>query len=157
MGETAVLASLFKIEMISTGTTYVEIGGLDTITPEWNETEADLSTKSSKDADGNDVEEHLIARRGSSYSLEGKYLADLGATPVTRDAGQAAFEAAAKLTGRASQVAFKITYPDGSVDAFTGTCSMKSMGGDKDEASKWSGTIKVTGGVTTTPLAGGGI
>jgi hypothetical protein len=150
MATEALLASELTLK-INTGTegapTYTEIKGLDTITAFDNDdVKTDMSTRTSVDADGHQVKESLIARRGRTISFTGKYLMD----PDTdeRDEGQEEFEDAAKATGRDSRKMFQFLFPDDSTASFYGTCSLTGGGGDKDDAYAWSGEIEVSGGVT---------
>lgn len=140
----AVLASLVKIEIYSGG--MVEIKGLDTITPQHSTTDADMSTRTSVDADGNQVERQLPARRARSWQLEGKYLVDTDSGE--RDPGQAAVEEFGVKTGTAAITQFRFTPAGGTPETFLGTVVLGDLGGgDKDSPADFKATIRYYGEV----------
>ncbi|MCE5322145.1 hypothetical protein LLG46_02390 [bacterium] len=141
MAADSVLASLVKIE-VNSGAGYVEVKGLDKITPKHTTSDADMSTKDSTDGAGNQIERLLPARRAKSWDLEGKYYVDL--SDGTRDAGQAAMEALGALTGTSAIGKFKFT-PAGATSGteFMGTVTLGDLGGgEKDDPADWNATIR---------------
>jgi len=140
MAVDAILASLVTVHIGAT-----EIKGLDTITPQNNTTDADVSTRDAVDADGNQIQRVLPARRGKSWQLEGKYYVD--PSDGSRDPGQAAVEALGMATGEDAVDTFTFT-PAGAAagTSFLGTVTLGDIGGgDKDEAAGWAATINYYG------------
>jgi hypothetical protein len=159
MAADAVLASLIKIEIYDTDELvddYVEIQGLDTVTPQHSTTDADVSVKEITWGAPNyyQLARTLPARRARAWQLEGKYLVD--SVTHARDAGQELMEEAGALTNTDAIYQFRFSPaggiasdPDGEPPVvgdeieFLGTVTLGDVGGgDKDEAAGWSATIR---------------
>lgn len=122
-----------------TSTTFTEIKGGNTWGEEWAENEVDNT-----DFQSGDWNEHGITRRGLTITLEGFYLVD--EADGTRDPGQTAVEAAAKLTGQAAYKDFNV-YHAATDLGFTGevTFRLSGAGGGTDDNSSWGFTAVFNG------------
>lgn len=122
--------------------TFVEIGGLTSVSPSPTKNDADTT-----DFDSDGWLEHMVASRGLSFSLEGHYLEDT--SDGSRDPGQERVEAVAQLVGADSVVPFQITTPGGTVISCNVSCDASpfgaSGGGGNDDPASWSATINVSG------------
>ncbi len=132
----------WKTEINTTGSTFVEIKGVNEHSLSFDSADADITTKES-----GAWSEHIIARRSMEISLKGFRLEDENGV---RDPGQVAVEAAAVLTDYASLKNFKTTSPGGEVREYAGTVSLDDLGGSIDEGQSWGCTIKQSGPVTVT-------
>ncbi|MCK9570377.1 hypothetical protein M0R72_15630 [Candidatus Pacearchaeota archaeon] len=113
----------------------VSVGGIDTLTFSESSKQADATTRESLG-----MEEHLVATRGASISVKGKWLED--PDDGTRDAGQEAVELLATKIDRNSLAEFTLTSPGGAIGTFDASAEMGDRGGSNDEASQWN--VKLT-------------
>jgi hypothetical protein len=133
MAATAVVANGFAFTFDD-----VEIQGIETFTPNYNNQEVDTTDFTVARTGGST---NLITGRGFSLDLDGFRKSD----GSTRDAGQAAVEAKAKLLGAAAEGTLVITYPEGDTETATVNVKMKTGGGGKFDAAKWGCTFTVQG------------
>lgn len=121
---------------------WITVGGLTTLGFGSSKTDADTKTF---DSDGWD--EHVVAGRGRTLALEGKYLED----PDTgaRDDGQQAVDAAGELIGQASLVLFRLTSPGGNAKEFYASVNPKDVGGGNNDPTTWGADLTLSGGFTT--------
>lgn len=128
---------------------FTEIGGLRTWTDGGDEaTEADATTFQS---DG--WNEHSIASRsGGTVTLEGLYLVD--PADGTRDAGQAAVEAAAEQVDYGSVIPFRMFHV-ATGEGVTGEATFRrgSKGGGNSDNTTWGATVKWNGQPTAYTVA----
>jgi hypothetical protein len=103
--------------------------------------EADVTTF---DDSGN--ESNIIVSRARTLRLQGLYKEDMvGKTP---EPGMAALIALSEATGVQATGGFTVTSPAGVTRIFEANASMDSLGGSKDDPTKWACTLKLKGGVT---------
>lgn len=144
MPVTKVLARSTKAE-INTGTDaspiWTEIKGLNTIGPEPKMSEADTTA-----FDSNGRDEHLVASRGMSLTLEGFRYED--EATGARDPGQQAVETLGDAVGTASLGQFRLTSPGGRTWTFKASADVTPMGGGNNDASSWSAKLTVSGAIT---------
>lgn len=143
MALSKVLAKEFTWE-IDDGTdtsTFVEIGGLNSVSLSPSKNDADTTTFDE------DWVSHLVSTRGLEVALEGLYMED--ASTGDRDAGQEQVEAAIAEVGSASIVPFQVTSPGGTVIAFNASVNGEPFGmgggGGNDDATSFSYTLTVSG------------
>lgn len=117
---------------------YIRIGGIESFSPSPTKSDADGT-----DFDSQGWEEHQVATRGVSYTLEGFYKED----PDTglRDAGQEAVEALANRTGRESLGDFRLTSPGGTTITFKASADIPTSGGGHNDNTSWSATVRMSG------------
>ena len=146
MAISEVLAKEFTYE-IDDGTeigTFVEIGGLNSVSPSSSKNDADVTTYA------DNWVRHLVASRGLELTLGGIYLED----PSTgdRDAGQEQMEVAATKFGSASLVPFQITTPGGAIVSFDASVNATGVGtgGGNEDPAGFSYTVTVSGKPTVT-------
>ena len=123
------------------GTAWVEIGGINTWSP--NVT-AEITDTRDFDSGGNP--EGMKMSQGDVITLDGYRKSDLA--NGTRDPGQAACETLDAEFGVDSIGAFRMTDPDGEVKAFDCLVKVTSGGGGNDDVTKWSVEITRNGAVT---------
>lgn len=124
--------------------TWVDIGGLNSLTHAPSTSRADTSS-----FDSNGRDEHLIASRGETWTLAGFALEDVA--NGTRDAGQEAAEALGKLVGPAGLGYFKITSPGGNTIIFQASVETTLHGGGHNDAAAWQAVLTVNGEPVYTP------
>lgn len=144
MAVTKVNARDWTVE-INTGTegvpTWVQIGGLTSFTVENSEAETDDTT-----FDSAGIEEQVVMQRGKQLSIEGKFLED--EADGSRNAGQAAVEAAADDVGEASKKQYRFTSPGGTIETAKFTTRLGSIGGGNNDRTSWAATLKRSGAST---------
>ncbi len=134
-----VLARGWTIEVEDLGMplTYIPVNGINTIGFEDDDTKTDTTDFNSAGAN-----EHLVAERVTTMTLEGFHLED----PATgdRDPGQEMVEQVAKMTGNNSLGNFKVTSPGGKIKKFLASAKVSS-GGSHNEAMSWQVELQVSG------------
>lgn len=122
----------------------VEVLGIESFTFASSKTDADTKTF---DSDGWD--EHIVAGRGKTLTVEGKYYED----PLTgaRDPGQQAIEEAAELIGLDSLVDFTLISPGGTTRTFKASVNLGDIGGGNNDPTSWGCSLTISGKVTVTP------
>ncbi len=127
---------------INTGTLAVPIwtpiGGLKSLGFDHSDAKTDLT-----DHDSAGMDEHLVAGRGATVSLEGFFLED--PDTGTRDTGQAAVEALAAAVGQDSLGQFRLTTPGGTTRIFMASATLGGQGGGNNDATSWSATLTRSG------------
>lgn len=143
MALSKVLAKEFTWE-IDDGTdtdTYVEIGGINSVSVSPTKNDADTTTYDE------DWLTHLVSTRGLEFTLEGIYIED--PDDGSRDSGQEQAELVAQEVGSSSLVPFEITTPGGTVISFDASVNANpfgsSTGGGNDDPAGFSYTISVSG------------
>lgn len=143
MALSKVLAKEFTWE-IDDGTdtdTYVEIGGLNSVSLSPTKNDADTTTFSE------DWVSHLVSTRGLEVTLEGLYMED--SATGDRDAGQEQVEAAIAEVGSASIKSFQAVTPGGTTITFDASVNGEPFGmgggGGNDDATSFSYTLTVSG------------
>jgi hypothetical protein len=137
MAVVCVLARDWTIEA-NAGAGLKEVKGLDTLTFSDDDTKADLTKF---EDEGNEA--HLVAARGMTIRLAGKFLEDLSSG--ARDEGQNAIETLAAVIGYGSVAAFRLTRPSGKYAEFAGTVKMGDIGGGNNDPTSWNCEITRTG------------
>lgn len=134
---------------LNTGTDQVPvwtpIGGLTSLTFGTDKTDTDDT-----DFDSDGDEEHKVAARSRSISLEGFYKED----PVTgaRDAGQEALLALGDAIGYDSLKPFRVTTPGGNVTTYMVSANVTApSGGGLNDNSGFTAELTVSGKPTYTP------
>lgn len=117
---------------------WTNIGGLNSLTHAPATARADTTS-----FDSNGRDEHLPASRGETWTLAGFTLEDVA--DGTRDPGQAAVEALAKLVGPAGLGYFKITSPGGNTIRFQASAETTLAGGGHNDAAAWQAVLQVNG------------
>ncbi len=140
MGVTKFLARdlVFEIATDSSGSDFVEVKGLHSLTHSPSSTDADTSDFESQGHD-----EHLKAARGDTWTITGFTLEDV--VTGDRDPGQAACEALAQLVGPAAMGVYRITSPGGNTITFTASIEVTLAGGATNDAAAWNATVKTSG------------
>jgi hypothetical protein len=147
MAAVKVLARGWKAEIQNPGNSqYVEIKGLNSLTFDSEKNDADTT-----DFDSQGNNEHLVASRGKSLSVEGFYLEDQ--TTKARDAGQLLVEALADGMGEDSLGNFRLTSPAGTVRYFVASANVTGIGGGNDDPTAWSAELAVSGPMNLSPVA----
>jgi hypothetical protein len=118
--------------------TWLDIGGLNTLTHAPSTAKADTTS-----FDSNGRDEHLPASRGETWTLAGFALEDVA--NGDRDAGQAAVEALGKLVGPAGLGYFKVTSPGGNIIIFQASAEVTLSGGGHNDAAAWQAVVQVNG------------
>lgn len=127
---------------INTGTvalpTWVQIGGLNSISIGRNDEEADTT-----DFDSDGIEEHQVMQRGKTLGLEGFFEED----PATkaRDAGQQAVEDHADLVGIASLKQYRFASPGGTRKVALFSAKIGTVGGGNNAKTSWGVELKRSG------------
>ena len=124
--------------------TWTDIGGLNSLTHAPSTSRADTTS-----FDSNGRDEHLPASRGETWTLAGFTLEDV--SDGSRDPGQEAVEALAKLVGPSGIGWFKITSPGGNTIVFQASAETTLHGGGHNDAAAWQAVLTVTGEPTYTP------
>lgn len=141
MGKVKVLARYWDL-MINTGTTdlptWTKIKGLNTMTFGNGKNDAETTTFES---DGD--EEHVVASRNKSLSIEGYHLEDV--ETGDRDEGQLAIETLAEKVGQESLGDFKRVSPGGNEKYFKASANLSDVGGGNDDPTSWGAEITVSG------------
>jgi predicted secreted protein len=151
MAAVKVLARGWKAEIQNPGDSqYVEIKGLNSLTFDSEKNDADIT-----DFDSQGNNEHLVASRGKSLSVEGFYLEDQ--TTKARDPGQVLVEALADGMGEDSLGNFRLTSPAGTVRYFVASANVTGIGGGNDDPTAWSAELAVSGAMNLSPVAVSGI
>jgi len=106
-----------------------------------------------QDADVTDFEsngrnEHVVASRGTTITLEGYFMEDV--STGARDPGQEAVETLAGLVGPTSIAAFTLTTPGGTTWVFNASADVEGPGGDTNAAASWKCTLMVSGSIVIT-------
>lgn len=122
----------------TTDDTWTPILGLNTLTHAPSTNRADAGG-----FDSAGRARHLVTERGDTWTLAGHALEDV--TTGDRDPGQAAIEAAGKLTGPAAMRYFRITSPGGNAQIFHGSVELTHPGGGHNDIATWGTTIEVDG------------
>jgi uncharacterized protein YjdB len=139
MAAVKVLARGWKVEIQNPDTlSWNEIKGIDTLTFSGSKNDADTTT-----FDDNGWNTHLVASRGRTISLGGKYLED--PTTGDRDAGQSLVDALNDAIGTESLGSFKLTSPFGTVREFTASANVADVGGGNDDPTAWSCELTCSG------------
>jgi hypothetical protein len=138
MAAVKVLARGWKISIRTAAATFLDVKGLTTLTFNGEKNDADTTT-----FDSEGVQEHMVASRANSMSMEGYHLED----PVTgdRDPGQEAVEALAEKVGAGSLAIFKRVSPGGNIKYFYASANVTGVGGANDDPTGWSAELKVSG------------
>jgi len=143
MALSKVLAKEFdwKVDDGTDTDTFVDIGGLNSVSPSPTKNDADTTTYDE------DWVTHLVSTRGLEFTLEGVHIED----PDTgdRDSGQERMEEVAELVGSGSVVPFEVTSPGGNTITFSASVNATpfgaSTGGGNDDAAGFSYTLTVSG------------
>jgi len=122
-------------------TTPLPIPNLETIGFDSTAKEADITSFSNA---GND--DHTITSRGRTLKLAGFYYEDTTGKAV--EPGLAALIALGEQTGASAKDQFVVTDPAGVTRTFNASVTMDTIGGGKDDPTKFTATLKVAGGVT---------
>ena len=126
--------------------TYIEIKGLNNISPSTTKNDADISDFN------DDWLAHLVASRGLEFTIEGYHIED--ASDGSRDPGQEQVEAAAEKVGAESLVPFQIQTPGGTVIDFEASVDAPPFGvgngGGNEDAAGFTATLTVSGKPTVT-------
>ena len=139
---------------INTGTTlsptWTAIGGLNT----WGWKE-DATDKEATDFNDNGWGSSLITARRATCSLKGSALLDTVAG--TKDAGQAAVEASARLMGSAGVKEYKIEANgvDDSAITFSASAKLAETGDKHDDLLPWGAELMINGEPEFTGIFGG--
>ena len=143
-GEVKILARDWDLTVSDGAATpeFVAIGGITGFTFGASKTDADITTF---DSEGSN--EHLVASRSRTLSVEGKYMET---TLGVSDVGQARIEVLAAAIGAASIADFKLKSPGGAIRTFKGSVKLGDIGGENDDATSWGFEITVSGPVTRT-------
>ena len=140
MAVTKVNARDWTVEVRDAGdTTWVEVGGLNTITFGREAAEVDTTDNDSAGAD-----EHEVMSRGKTITIEGRFLEDT--SNGTRDTGQARVETLADAVGASSLGKFRFTSPGGTAETWaTASVQLGDVGGGHTDKTSWAATIKRSG------------
>jgi hypothetical protein len=131
--------------------TWVEVGGLLTVTPNYGENEEAADT-TTMDSDG--AYEQDIMQRGASMTLEGRLLRDT--VTGAGDPGQALIEAnaAGDKLGVDSHAMYRFRYPvDTMWKIWDATTSVGEQGGGHNDKVGFAATITRSGPSTTEAVA----
>lgn len=143
-----VLAKEFtwKVDDGTDSDTFVEIEGLNSVSPSPSKNDADTTTYN------DDWVTHLVATRGLEIEMEGVYMED--PSDGSRDPGQEQVEAAAEKTGTGSTVPFQCETPGGTIIEFDASVSTTPFGigggGGNEDPAGFSATLTVSGKPTVT-------
>jgi hypothetical protein len=133
-----------EIENPDVPTTFIHIGGLNTLTHSPSTSRADTT-----DFDSNGHDEHLVASRGETWTLAGFSIEDV--VTGDRDAGQEAVEAIGKLIGLGGFGNFN-TSPCNTI-AFEASAEVTLAGGGHNDAAQWQAVLTINGAPEFTPAA----
>lgn len=86
---------------------------------------------------------HLVASRGNSLGLEGKYLEDQGTG--ARDKGQEFIEDLADKIGPSAMGVFRLTSPGGTERVFRASVKLSDLGGGTDDPTSWGAELTTSG------------
>ena len=143
MAVTKVLARDWTIE-VQTGTDiapeWIPIKGLKTFAFRNSKSDADTTTF---DSEGN--EEHIVASRGRSMTMDGTFLIDVGTGE--RDPGQMAVETLGEGIGPSSLNGFRLTNPGGMLRDFVASAKLSDVGGSEKDPTSWGAELTVSGKV----------
>lgn len=136
-----VLAQLWKLYIKDNSATpvYIEVKGLDTITP--NISGDRIETP---DFQSGAWKSYLKVQQGMEITIDGYYLVD--ESTGDRDPGQAAMDAIGRLTGQEAFADFRLTCAGGSTIEFQGLFAPGSFGGGSvNESARWGGVVTING------------
>ncbi len=131
----------FEVATDSSGSDFIEVKGLHSLTHSPSSTDADTS-----DFESGGHDEHLKAARGDTWTITGFTLEDV--VTGERDPGQAAVEALAQLVGPAAEGTFRITSPGGNTITFRASAEVTLAGGATNDAAAWNATVKTSGAMS---------
>lgn len=129
----------FEIESATPGT-WLEIGGINSFTPDRSKDDADTT-----DFDSGGWATHLPAQRGLSVTMDGFYLEDAAGA---RNLGQERVEAVSQIVGSTGLVNFRMTSPaTAGLRRISGPASFNhgGPGGGNNDASSWSAEAVFSG------------
>lgn len=143
MATTKFLARDITIE-IESGTTFMAIGGIESLTHSPSSETADTT-----DFDSGGRAEHFVAQRGDEWTLAGFALEDVDTG--AQDPGQQAVEELARAVGpTASLGTFRLTSPGGNTLTFDASAEVTLPGGAHNDSAAWSAKLTVSGEIQYT-------
>lgn len=118
----------------------LEIKNLESISFDSSVKEADITSFSNA---GNNA--HIVTSRGYAVKIGGFYTES--STSKSPEPGLAALISLSESIGNAAMGDFIMTSPSGVTREFSASVTMDSLGGGKDDPTKWSAVLKVSGGI----------
>lgn len=137
-----ILGREFTLEVeTATPGTYQAIGGIKDISFSPSTQRAETT-----DYDSAGIEEHLVASRGLSFTVNCHFLEDAG--DGSRDAGQQLVIDSAEAVGASSLVNFKLTTVGGTEKVFAGSIELTESPEGMDDPSTFSFVVTRSGPTT---------
>lgn len=138
-------ASLEILTATDPAETFTEIGGIETLTPSFQSTDADTS-----DYDSDGWTEHLVAERTEQIQISG-HMAYTDVDTGERDPGQQAVEELARKTGLDSVGKIVLNLLGGGSIEWDVTATLGNQGGPRGSGAQWGVTFTSTGAPTIVP------